>query len=164
VPWPMGSPRWRRAPHSLRIDLCVHLTPDIGSPATASRSRSSKATRMCGHFFFDPLSAATGSADTPCGTLVGVGQLALAPPDGISAQAGDAGETGDAASALLLGQQANDQAPALLVQGSDQVVQGAMLLGRGPIGLTATARAGAAMDNGRFTRPIHDSPPPWAVD
>jgi hypothetical protein len=30
--------------------------------------------------------------------------------------------------------------------------------------LTATARAGAAMDNGRFTCPIHDLPPPWAVD
>src|SRR5262249_13984964 len=112
--------------------------------------------------FFDPLSAATGSVDTSHGTLVGVGQLALAPPDGISAQAGDAGETGDAASAMLLGQQASDQAPALLVQGSDQVVQGVMLFGRGPIGLTATA--GAAMDNGRFTCPIHDLPPPWAVD
>ena len=89
---------------------------------------------MCGHFFFDPLSAATGSADTSHGTLVGVGQLALAPPDGISAQAGDTGETSDAAPAMLLGQQANDQAPALLVKGSDQVVQGAMLFGGRSIG------------------------------
>ena len=68
-----------------------------------------------------------------------MGQLALAPADGISAQAGDAGETSDAAPAMLLGQQANDQAPALLVQGSDQVVQGAMLFGDRAIGLTATA-------------------------
>lgn len=119
---------------------------------------------MSGHFFFDPLSAATGSADTRCGTLVGMGQLALAPADGISAQAGDTGETSDAAPAMLLGQQANDQAPALLIQGSDQVVQGAMLFGRGPLGLATTARAGAAMDNGMFPCPIHDLPPPWAVD
>src|SRR5262249_25248528 len=107
---------------------------------------------------------ATGSADTPCGTLVGVGQLALAPADGISAQAGDTGEMGDAAPAMLLGQQANDQAPALLVQGSDQVVQGAMLFGARSIGLATTARQGAVRANAMFPCPIHDLPPPWAVD
>jgi hypothetical protein len=68
-----------------------------------------------------------------------VSQLALAAADGISAQARDAGKTRDAAPALLLGQETDNQAPALLIQGSDQVVQGAMLFGDRAIGLTATA-------------------------
>ena len=39
-----------------------------------------------------------------------------------------------------------------------------MLFGGRSIGLATTTRAGAAMDNGMFPCPIHDLPPPWAVD
>jgi hypothetical protein len=68
-----------------------------------------------------------------------VSRLALAAADGISAQAREAGKPGDSAPAILLGQETDNQTPALLIQGGDQVVQGAMLFRGGAIGLVATA-------------------------
>ena len=44
-------PRRRKAFWILRSDRCVHFSPEIGSPAVASRSSSSKVVRSSGLFF-----------------------------------------------------------------------------------------------------------------
>ena len=48
---PLGPPRRRKAAHNLRIDLCVHRNPVMGSPTVASRSSSSSAGTRPGVFF-----------------------------------------------------------------------------------------------------------------
>jgi hypothetical protein len=62
----------------------------------------------------------------------------LAATDGLAAQARDAGEPRDPAPAILLGQEADNQAPVLLVQSGDEVIQSAMLFRGEPIGMAAT--------------------------
>jgi hypothetical protein len=77
---------------------------------------------------------------------VGVVEFAEAGANGVGAFAGDAGEVGDAASAVLLGEEAEEEATGAFIGGGDEAVEGAMLSGRAAAGVQPTSRTGAGVD------------------
>ena len=73
-------------------------------------------------------------------------QLALAPRNGVGVQTCDLRERGDPATALLLGEEADEQAAHPFVGGSDEAVDAPMLPGAGTLGESLASGTGANVD------------------
>jgi hypothetical protein len=87
-------------------------------------------------------------------------QLALAAADGVGAEARNAGEQGDAATTLLLGQEANDKPASPLVGNREQVVEGPVMLGGGAVRLLPADPAVTAVKRRWLTGLVHSPLPP----
>src|SRR5262249_18191815 len=98
-------------------------------------------------FFFRAGSARTGSADPREGRSVAPWPFALAPRPGVGIQARDRCEEGDASAARPLGEEADEQAAAALVRGSDQAVPPPMLPSASALGVAMAPGAGANVEN-----------------
>ena len=85
----MENPWRRRVRQSLRIDLCVHFIPVVGSPAVTSCNRFSKAWMTAGSFFFDRLTATTRLAYSVGGILKGLFQVCKTTANRVWAHAGN---------------------------------------------------------------------------
>jgi hypothetical protein len=89
-------------------------------------------------------------------------QLALAVGNGVGSQASDLGEGGDAAWAVLLRQEADEQPPDALIGGSDQTVDPLVLVSAGAMGMLYAGRTGAYVDDTLGMLLGHQTVPPWA--
>jgi len=88
--------------------------------------------------------------------------LQFAPPagDGVAIQAGDPGQQGDPATAVLLGQEAGEQASRPFVGGDEEAIEAAMPPGGRAGGMELASRAGTTMEGMRGTAGSHEIEPP----
>src|SRR5262249_38252776 len=111
-------------------------------------------------FFFNPGPSAAG-ATAAAVVLRGLVELHQPQPDSGAAEASDRREVGGAAAAVLPSQEGDEQPARLLIEGGDQPIDVAVLLGEIALGLFLAGRAATAV---RLTREFlgHQSVPPWA--
>jgi len=73
-------------------------------------------------------------------------QLTPSAGDRVAIQSGDAGQQGDAARAVLAGEEAGYQAAGALVGSGDKAIEGTMLPGHSAAGMLSAARARTSVD------------------
>jgi hypothetical protein len=86
----------------------------------------------------------------------------LAPSNGVGVQAGDLGEQGDPSAAVLVGEEADEQAAEPFVGGSDEAIDPPMLPSATAMGVLSAGRAGTNVDGTRGVLLGHVTLPPWA--
>ena len=136
----MVYPRRRKARLSFRVDLWVHFSPEIGSPAVASRAVP-PAPRGVRDFFFEAEASATGSADAAGLQGLGVCQFPQASANGRAAQPGNRGQSRDAATTALQCKDGGDPPARHFVGQGEELVQGGVVLGDIPLGVFAALEA-----------------------
>jgi hypothetical protein len=128
------------------VDLWVHFSPEIGSPAVASRSRPSSAGTRPG-LFFEAGAPAAGPADAASLQDLGMLQFPQAPANGRAAQPGDQGQPREAATTGLQCEGGGDQPTTPFVGEGEELVQGGVLPGDSRLGMFAALGAGTAVRN-----------------
>jgi hypothetical protein len=78
--------------------------------------------------------------------LVRVSQLTPAAGDGIAVEPGDAGQQGNAAAAVLAGEEAGQQPAGAFVRSSQEAVESPMLTGHAPVGMLSASGARTSVD------------------
>src|SRR5271166_5512493 len=155
----MENPWRRRVRQSLRIDLCVHFIPVVGSPAVTSCNRFSKAWMTAGSFFFDRLTATTRLAYSVGGILKGLFQVCKTTANRVWAHAGNLSYVFDGSSTRLACQVGNEQASPLFVKGCDHPIDGSMLFSSGTLGRFSTILTGTLANPSMYCSGHNNLPP-----
>src|SRR5271166_5032266 len=155
----MENPWRRRVRQSLRIDLCVHFIPVVGSPAVTSCNRFSKAWMTAGSFFFDRLTATTRLAYSVGGILKGLFQVCKTTANRVWAHAGNLSYVFDGSSTRLACQVGNEQASLSFVKGCDHPIDGSMLFSSGTLGRFSTILAGTLANPSMYCSGHNNLPP-----
>jgi hypothetical protein len=92
-----------------------------------------------------------------------VGQFALATGNGVGVQASDPREVGDAAAAVLPGEEADEEPAGALVGDGDEAIDPPVLLRGGAVRVLLAGSAGADMDDTPRMLLGHVTLPPRAV-
>jgi hypothetical protein len=87
-------------------------------------------------------------------------QFALTAGNRVGVQAGDPGEMGDSAVAVLVGEEADQQASGAFVGGRDEAVDPPVLAREGAMGMLLAGGAGADMDHTPGMLLCHGTVPP----
>jgi hypothetical protein len=83
-------------------------------------------------------------------------QFPQAPANGRAAQPGDRGQSRDAATTALLGEDSGDQSASRFVGEGEELVQGGVLLGNIPLGVFAALGAGTDVRSPAVILSRHD--------